>query len=745
MRKRLKPAVWGLALALALALAAFLALKFYFTPDRIRKLALEYAEHNLRREISLDAAALNLRGFSLKNLKVAEAGGFRRGVFLSAENFSIRPDFRALLRKELQINSIRASGVTLHILQVKKDDYNFSDLIPGPPPGAARKPAPGGQAKPMELSVSDISVRDSRIVYANADRSMTVTLSGLDLSARSLTSGKLFPFEAGFTLGLKSARLTGEFPVHAKGQLALGGWDPKKGRAEIDKATLKAGKISCEFKGSLENLVEPDAKVSLRVKAFSSTDLKPYFPEVPARILLPALAADAAFKLTSRDMLIKKLDFKAGPAGGAIKGRLAWNPVFDYAMEADIKGQTPELDTTEVARKFRSTPRNIKIPLADVSARLAVSPKKVRIRAASIAAKSLKASASGEFTRVPALTASGSLKLSAGDLHDLGEMLPQLREYDLSGSASGDFGFSLAGAMDLRGRLSFSGVGAKASGVRLSEMKGSAEFSKELLKADAAGKMEGSPLKAALTVKNYSTRPQAEFNADLAVLALKPSVPAGGTAAKAGADGKKNPAGKKAADGKPFSFDLAGKIRLGAISHPNFKGGETSIKYDLKDLSADLGGLSGSAAFSVAGGELNDLQQFTSNSKMARMVFYPFLVLGKVSKTVTALKLPDFTKVKFTRMEGDYTFRDGIMKIEKSQLRADAADADSSGLINLANDTLDLKVLTTPKAGISLPVPIGVAIKGPFNNPSVKPDVSSILKQPAIKDNVQKLLKGLFK
>jgi len=735
----LRISAWGLALALAAALTTFLVLKFYFTPDRIRKLALQYAEQNLRREISLDAAALNLRGFSLKNLMVAEAGGFKNGVFLSAKDFSIRPDFRALLKKELQINSIRASGVTINILQVKKDDYNFSDLLAGPRPETVRKPAQSSQAKPIDLSVSNISVINSRIVYSNSDRSVAVTLSGLNLSARSLTSGEMFPFEAGFTLVLKSSALTGEFPVYARGLAALGGWDPKKGRAEIESATLKAGKISCELKGSLENLIEPDAKLSLRVKAFSSTDLKPYFPGIPARILLPALAADAAFKLTSGDLLLKKLEFKAGPAQGAVKGRLAWNPVFDYDLTVNVKGQTPELDTTEVARKFRSTPKNIKIPLADISASFTASPKKVRLLAASVAAKSLKASAAGEFVMAPRPSASGSLKLSAGNLHDFGEMMPQLKEYDLTGSASGDFLFTMAKTTDLRGRLSFSGVSATVFDTRLSEITGSADFSKELFKADASGKMHGSPLKATLTVKNYSTHPQAVLNADLASLTIKQP-------AAAGVQNPTPAGGKKAgAGGKPFSFDLAGKTRLGAIVHPNFKGGETAVKYDLKNISADLSGLSGSASFSVAGGELDDIQQFTKNSAMARIVFYPFLVLGKAAKIVTALKLPDFNKIKFTRMDGDYTFRGGVMKIEKSQLRADAADADSSGSINLVNDTLDLNVITTPKAGISLPVPIGVIIKGPFSNPSVKPDVSAILKQPVLKDSVQKLLKGIFK
>jgi hypothetical protein len=126
---------------------------------------------------------------------------------------------------------------------------------------------------------------------------------------------------------------------------------------------------------------------------------------------------------------------------------------------------------------------------------------------------------------------------------------------------------------------------------------------------------------------------------------------------------------------------------------------------------------------------LDDLRQFTGNYSLARIIFYPFTVLGKVSVLAAALKLPDFSKVKFTRMEGDYTFRNGVMKIEKSLLRADAADADSSGSINLVKDTLDLKVTAAPKAGVSPPAPVRMTIKGALNDPSVKPDVSSILKQ----------------
>lgn len=678
---------WGLALVLLPATAAFLALKFYFTPDRIRSLAVEYAERNLHREISLDAAALNLRGFSLKNLKVAEAGGFGHGEFLSAEDFSVRPDFRALLRKELRINSIRASGVTLHLLQARTHGYNFSDLLPGRPQAAARKPQTGGRpAKSLRLGISYLRVRNSRIIYAAADSSTTVTLSDLNLSARSLTSEKPFPFEAGFTLGIRSPSLTAGFPVHAKGSAALGGWNPEKGRAEIADATLKAGRIEFKARGTLMNLAEPDAEISLRVKAFSSTDIKPYFPAVPARILLPAVTAEAAFKLTPKDLLLKKLEFRAGPAMGSLKGRFSWDPAFDYRLTAEIQGQTPEMNTTEVARKFRSVPKNIKMPLAYVGARMAVSPKKVRLLAASLTAKSIKATASGEFFPAPAFKASGRLKLSAGDLHDLGEMLPRLRKYDLKGSASGDLDFSLAGAMLLRGRLNFSGAGATVSGTRFSGMKGSVVL------------------------------------------------------ARSGATGKTSDAGAGA-----FGFDLSGATCIGAIFHPNLRGGETTVRYDLKNITGDLSGLSGSAAFGVAGGAFHDLRQLAESSVIARTVFYPFSIPGKASRAAAALKFPDFTSVKFSRMEGDCTFRNGIMKIEKSLLRADAADADFSGSIDLVNDALDLNIITTPKAGLSLPLPVSVTVRGPFSRPSVTPDATAVVRQPVLENDYQSLLKGPFK
>jgi len=743
MKKTGRILAWTLGLGLSLIVLLLLAVRAYFTPERVRALIMEYAGKNLKREIVLGSAYLGPRGIYIKDLKVAEAGGFSKGQFMSAREFSVRPDFGALLRKELKIRSIRADGLTLSVLQVNKETYNLSDLLPAAGE-EKRKPAPApGRGKPIGLSVSDITVKNARIVYSSADRSMSVTLSGLDLSVRSLTAGDLFPFRTEFTLELKSPYLNGEFPVLAEGRLALGGWDPRKGRAEIERAVLQAGKIVCELKGGLTDLIEPDAELSLRVKAFSSSELRPYFPQVPPRLLLPALEADSSLKLTSGKVSFRKLDFRAGPARGSISGRVAWDPAFDYSLKADVRAQVPELDTKDVAKKFRSVPKGIKVPLTDITARLALSPARTRVLSADISAKSLKVSASGEFSGTPPFSMSGGLKFTAGDLRDIAAIYPQLKAYAPSGAVSGsaEASFTRKG-LSARGKAAFSDVGAEASGSSLTGLNGSAEFSGTHVKAEAAGKLDGAPLKISVGVRNYLSHPLVTLNTDLETLKVKASPPESAKQdSPAPAAGKARPAGKQTA------FDISGRTRFGSIIHPNLTAGETVLTYDMKNVSADPSKLSGSAAFRVNGGKFEDLYALAKRNKAAKIALYPLIALGKASKAAKALKLPDFNTIAFSGMEGDYVFHNGAMKVQRSSLTSDLADADMSGGIDLASEALDLRITARLKETgvLSLPAPIGMTVKGTFDEPSVKPDVKSIIGQPAVKDKVEKLLRKLIK
>ncbi|MBI4802466.1 MAG: AsmA family protein [Elusimicrobia bacterium] len=747
MRKFLKFSAWALAAALALILVSFAALKLYFTPERIKTLLAGYAEANLKRQISLDSARLNLRGFSIRNLRIAEYPDFSKGEFFSASEFSIRPDLRALLKKKLKIKSISASGLNMNIREVKKNVYNFSDLMSPPQlPDGAKKLGTKGAAKPPAFGISNISVKNSRLSYLSADKTLNVILDGISLSANSVSGEGLFPFEADFKLKLKSPYLSGDFPAYLKGRADLSGLDLKKGKAKIEKALLAAGKINCEFKGELEDFFEPDAGLQLQVKPFSTTDLKAFFPAVPARILLPAVDAIAGFKLTAGNIVFKRLDFKAGPFEGSLKGRLAWDPVFSYALNAHFKGQVPEINTDVLAKKFPAVPKGLHLPLTEIEADAALTPGKIKMATAKLSAAGLAATLTGEFVPEP-FSARGALKMTAGDIHDFADIYPALKPYELKGKAGGGFDFTYDTALRLEGKASFENVSAQFSGRRLSGLKGAVELAQDRLSAeDVGGKLDGEDLKLGVSAKNYATHPQAAVNFDLAALRFTPT-PRSETPAKTGAAGKK-------ADTQQFYFDLEGKTRLGAISHPNLSAGETLIKYDLKNISQDLKNLSGQASFDISGGKFDKLYDLAKENKAAKVALYPLLILGKSAKLAKGFNLPDFNTIVFTKLGGDYTFKDGVMKIQRSVLISNVADASSAGSINLGADTLDLKITTTLKegSGIRMSAPVGMLVKGTFEDPRVKLDVKSVMEQPAVKKNLEKaakegskLLKKLFK
>lgn len=749
MGKILKIFAWGTAgLALALAAGA-LGLKLYFSQARLKALTRDYAAKNLGRELTFDTIALNLSGLSIANLRVSEYPDFRKGEFFSAAAFSVRPSFRALLRREIKINSVSAAGLKMRVTELKKDTYNFSDLLS--PAAAPRETRPAAkEAAAPQLSVSSLKVRDSQFFYTNAAGDLAVTLKDIDLTASGISPSGLFPVEGAFTLAVASPYFKGEIPASLKGKLSLGGFTPEKGRAEIEKASFALGGVKGEVKGSLSNLLEPDAKLALTVKEFSTADLKTVFKNLPAKILLPEIEADTDFKLTPKYVTLRAVALRAGPVKASLKGWTAWNPQVSYDILADIKAQVPEIDTTLLARKARQypLPKGLKLPLAEISAKVRLKNGNAVVPAFTITSAPLDVKGrltvdfSGQQPR-----ASGSADADIKSLSGLAGIAPDLLgPYDLSGAAGAALNFAYAGAPSAAGRASLKGLGASFAGRRLSGLSGQAEFTMDSLTAKKLqGKLDGEDFTASLGVRDLRKHPKADFDFRLARLVVK-ELPA------AAQPGKKGAAAGAAAE--PFYLDLSGSAQLGAIEHPNFRCGPASLKLALVNISDDMKALDGTASFTAGPGKFSELYALAGKHKAAKVALYPLLVLQKASKLAKALRLPDFNNIDFDVIEGNYTFAKGLMKLNKSALTASVADVSSTGSINLPAEKLDMKISTTLKAasGVRMSAPLGMLVKGTLGDPEVKADLKSIAEQPAVKKaidklvpNGSKLLKGLFK
>jgi uncharacterized protein involved in outer membrane biogenesis len=747
MRKALKILGWTALGGLLVLAAAAAAAKIYFTPARLKALTLEYAGKNLGREVTFDSVKLDLSGLAIANLRVSEYPDFKRGEFLSAGSFSVRPSLRALLRREIKINSITAAGLRLKVREVKKNTYNFSDLLAAPPAARPAKPA-DKPAPPPQLAVSSLKVRDSSFSYVNAAGDMKVDLRGINLSASGISPDGLFPVDGEFTLDVTSPYFKGSIPAKVKGRVALGNFNVEKGRAEIDRAALSLAGVKAEVKGSLTNLLEPDAKLSVSVKQFSTSDLRPVFKGLPHKVLLPEIDADADFKLTMKAVSLRSVAFKAGAIGGSLKGRAAWEPKTSYDLALDLKAQLPEGDTTLLARRLKQLPipRGFKLPMTSLQAKLRLRDGLADITSFSADCDAL--SLTGRTTvnfGGKALKASGSAAAEVKNLAKLAAIAPaMLEKYALSGKASARLDYAYGPALTLKGGAELKGVGASFAGRSLAGLNGALEFDSNSVAAKKLeGKLDGETVRASFKARDLTKHPKAEFDLKLDKLVLKdlPAAAAGET--------KPAKAGKAAPQ---FYADVSGKAEIGAVEHPNFRCGPVSARLDLVNASEDLKALDGTAAFTAGPGKFSELYALAGRYKAAKVALYPLLVLQKSSKLAKTLNLPDFNNMDFEVIEGDYSFAKGLMRLNKSAMTAPAADVASSGTIDLPAEKLDMRVSTTLKRGVSLGAPLAMTVKGPFSSPSVKPDVRSLAEQPAVKkalDKVlpegSKLLKGLFK
>jgi len=725
---------------MTVALAAFLALKLYFTPDRIKNLIVKYTSENLKRETSLDSATLTLRGFAVKNLRVSDYPDFKHGEFISVLEFDIRPDLMALLRRQLKVNSIIATGVNLNVIEVSTGTYNFSDILrSSPTAGQSGNSNPGGATA---FSISNITLKNSSLSYLSADKTMAVKFSGLKFTAASISGENLFPFEAESGVKVKSPYLTGDFPVTMKGRLNLGGLDPDKGKVVIETGTIKAGNIDAGYTGALEGFLKSSVKLTLNIKPFSTSDLKPYIPAVPLRIPIPATEIVSEFNSTTSSAVFKSISFKSGPAEGSLKGNVKWTPVFDYELLANVKVHSPKMQSDALSVNFPAIPKGYTIPPASIDAELALTPEKVSITRAEIAAASLKGSLVGDLTQTP-LSFAGIVEAAIGEMKDFSTIVPLLKPYEPKGKAGAKIKIFYAKKLALSGKIIFNGMGAKFSGCELSALKGSIAISKKQVKSKGiSAKLNGAELKMDFSASNYLEHPKIVFNLEQAPVTIA-ELPALSGEQSSGTVKATQPAPQ----GKPFSFDLRGTSKIAGITYPELNTKESEFKYDLKGISTDMKGLSGKASFEVKGGKLDNLCALAEKNKVSKVALYPMVILAVASRTIKGVKLPDFNTIVFNKMEGDYLFENGVMKLQKSNMDAEQADVNASGSINLVTEEIDMKVSVKLKkaSGISMSVPLAMKIKGTFTAPEAKVDMKSVMDQPVIKDNLKKLMDSLLK
>ena len=718
--------------------AALFVLQRMFPPEKIQALVLEKLQAALHRQIRLSRADLGLRGLSLQGLEVSEEPDFNAGTLLRAQTIRVLPRLSALLQRRLELADVLLSDWECNVTHRADGTWNV-ESAPTPsqtpsnnqtalagtasagkpysappslredrvsvtkssgPAALGASPAPGAAgALATAWNVDRVRLANGTVRYTDNATHAAYTFKNIQISTKHLKPEGTFP--ADLSMDYSGQGLEGR--IELRGAVDLGGLDPARMIAQWDSLKLRHLGLALESSGQIKDFSAPELsfKASLP-KQHLDAESASHWPQW----LLPMIPIQGEVNL-----------HKTGDRIDLHQVNIIWN-----SLRAEIQGQVQLQDKGFPVVHLRVKTGNFS--LADMAAFL---PPAHRVRPQGQGNIELRVDGPAN---APALSGDASLK----------DMAVSYESQSLSG------------------------------------LRASAKFSPQSIIVETQGIWNRGNFQISLVARNYRTLPEIKFNGQLSELDLesltKMSSSSGVANASPGeSSGALTPTAKAISDqpsepnnfatdnqssrsegGAPTkassstSIHASGQLAIGKITHPNFTASNSTFTWDLQNANIQSR-ITGSAKFKVGTGHFDDLKNVAGENGLVKALLLPITILQKIGDVAHIPLLPSFDKVNFKTITGDYVFQNGVMTIRESHLDSDAAFVTATGKADLVKETLDMH-LSTQLLVQGLSGPIGFKVSGTFSNPSVKPDVASILQQPAVNQVIQqgtKLLQNLFR
>ncbi len=392
-----------------LIVALGFALTHLFDPndykDEIRQLARDKANLELQLKGPIGWSLFPWLGIELHDVSLASSASPQQ-PFADLQMLGLSVRVLPLLRREVQMSEIRVDGLNLDLQRDQQGQGNWETI--GRPAGSKAAPASSTapaaasstatpEARPLQLDIDNLLVRNARISYADARSGAQYTLENLQLQTGAIREGSPIPFKLSTGLSstqpvlraraelaaslrfdrllrryqLEDAQLSGEVsgePLKGKtltfasqGQLLL---DQAAGVAEWNGLKLSANQLRAIGEIKLYDLDSaPRLNGGLSI---AQLNLREFLDRVG--ISLPASADPASlshFELVTRlggspsSLALEDLKLKLDDSN--ISGRLEVADFSRQALRAQLKIDRLDLDRYLAPASKDSTPRDTEV------------------------------------------------------------------------------------------------------------------------------------------------------------------------------------------------------------------------------------------------------------------------------------------------------------------------------------------------------------------------------------------------
>ncbi|HEX7047661.1 MAG TPA: AsmA family protein [Gammaproteobacteria bacterium] len=371
MRKFLKISGIVLGILILLIVAAAIALPLLVDPNDFKPRIVSAVEDATGRnfeipgEISL--SVFPWLGVELGAVRLGNAEGFGEKPFASVEGVEVRVKLLPLLQKDIEIGNVIVEQPTIRLARNAEGRTNWEDLVAEKPAAETVAEPSAETGAPPEFSVDGIEIRDAHIIYSDAVTDTNAELTGFDLQAGKLGLPADFPLTMRGAVKLSNPELAATFEF--KGRVAAA--------PDAQRYSITDGTLTFDAKGAALPVPSLDGRVSWqRIAADMSAETAEVQAltlqtlgvnadlDVEASGLASGLKAAGTFEFAAEDLaqLAKQLGDRLpngmllnGAAGGAVSfnydqpAGTASVPEFSVhalGMNIDGKASASDLDGT---------------------------------------------------------------------------------------------------------------------------------------------------------------------------------------------------------------------------------------------------------------------------------------------------------------------------------------------------------------------------------------------------------------
>lgn len=500
-------------------------------------------------------------------------------------------------------------------------------------------------------------------------------------------------------------------------------------RLNLDSLDLNSGRLALSLAGAVTAGHPLKADIRLRTETFRSHDLRFIWKKAPYNLPMPQTSLAGTLEYDGNSVDFSSATFLAGPLAASGKFHMDTDS-GRYKADADLALSLPPITGKNLRRVSSGLPSG-NIPQTSLSVR--ITQENARFDWSKLILKigtaELNGSVSGRKDADGHWTGKAAIGGQKMQLADLLSPVSAAAELGITGTASGGGTLTYTGGRALaKMDLGISRATLAWDRIRLKELKGRIRMDKRTIYSEKLEGLAGkTPIAASFRV---------ELSTGNTILSLRTDID---TLDMSGPEEeRKKRSGEK---GRDSLLDLNLDIKAKNFRHNKVDGKNVVFRCALRNAGGNMGKLSGKATIKSEGGKLLMLEKSDSNSFL-RVVALPFTILQKITKPFKLL--PDLSNTTYSQLEGEYTFTNGIMRVEKTELQTGGGEITASGTIDLSRNMLDLKIEYKLKGMITRLTtgPITVEVSGPVDKPVVKTGMLSMLNNPIIDNTVGATLRG---